>query len=250
MRMHPVRIALLLLAGLCLAGSARAAEIVIYEVKGTHDWSRGQVITTDTDLDVPAGAELRAVRTSGKRVVVRGPFRGRLALSPDAPEKSGLLAALVAPLVRAREAVTSALIRSAGLPAAEAPWVVDLTTGGAKCVRPGELPRLWQPAPEARTSVVLVAEGGNESRRRRERVSWPQGAELVPWPEQVPRVEGESYLVEVPALRITRTFTLAVAPAELEPGLPAAVWMMSRQCDAQALRLLSDLPVEASFGAP
>jgi len=217
------------------AASAWAAEAVVFRAHGTSAWRPGQKITATTVLDLPAGAEVRAVTEETKVLVVTGPFHGRLAGLRDGPA-SGLLAALQS-LLLARQGSIAALIRGE-TPAAIDPWVIDLTTGGPKCLRDVAGTRLWQPEPPEATSIFFTTKTG------RLLVPWPEHSETISWPADLPLAEGGSYQVEIPDRKLHRLFSTHFAPHPFDGPLPAAAWMLSNQCNAQALALLDTLPVE------
>ena len=193
---------------------------------------------------MPKGAQVKAVTEAEKVILIRGPFEGMIGDVTEDKEKNLLLRALAA-VLKAREALSSVITRGEDSVGISQPWMIDITTGGAKCVSGTDEAILWQPAPQRRTSVFLSA----TELGVRKRLLWPRDQSTVAWPTAVPIVEDVRYLVDLRGLKISRTFKLHIAHEPFRDTLSATTWMLSNDCDAQALLLLSDLPVEREVGS-
>ncbi len=112
--------------------------------------------------------------------------------------------------------------------------LVDIFQSGAACVPTPRGIRLWrEDAAEERTALLRHNPSGVTAR-----VTWPAGRNRADWPEALPALDGQTYLVQIEGSLRRAQVTLHVMPRSLGTVSHLAVWMAGRGCGRQALHLL------------
>lgn len=218
-------------------------EFVVVYVQGTTAWTRGQLLPRGIHLALPAEAELVVVGVDERLLKLRGPYEGQLGVAPPVTTKAGgdarpVTLRVLGSLLSSLTAVDAVIVRGHSSQAASDANVIDLTTGGDKCLLFSRQPLLWLP-PREKDSVLslrLISSDVGEL------IDWPAGVETLSWPANVPIVDATSYAASVPDADLLRVITLHLAPEDDVRPVARAIWMLLMHCNNQALDLLLSLP--------
>ena len=199
------------LPALLLAAAGASAEEAVLLASNAPGYAPGMVLAAGERIRLPEGASVTVLFRSGQMLRLSGPAETELDL-PATPRRDG---ALLAEALRLRgvDATVVGATRATG-PARQQPRaqdvVVDAQRSGTYCVGPADTVWLTRAA----------GPGGGISLRRRRAlrdVAWPQGAERVEWPADLPIEDGDRFEVLADgASQATLTFRAvpATAPSE------------------------------------
>ncbi len=196
---------------------------------------QGGLVGVGDRIDLPAGARVVLLSSSGEVVRLHGPVSRQLGPPPRKTwlEQVKLLAALLS-RERADQSVSMA-VRGWSGSAPPDPWVLDVTSSSAKCTFADRAANLWMPI--AKTDRRVSFESTTAGKRAA--LDWPAGVATLPWPRDVPLADGAVYRVELGRSQV-RAFKLFVAPRRLPPG-EAALLFAERECVDQLKPLLSHI---------
>ena len=143
MKVFLTRIAFTLAACL-LSGAAAAASLVVLDARGAG-LKAGMRMDSGTTLTLKEGERVTVIGPDGSSITRKGPFSGPvLATASTATDTKQALSALLA----TREVRSSAVgvVRS-GIATVKipAPWLIDVTRSGPRCLMQGEQPVWWRP---------------------------------------------------------------------------------------------------------
>ena len=185
-------VALSLLLG-SVSPAAQAAELVVVEASGVS-LEAGSSLDAAKTLKLPEGARVTLITEEGATIKLAGPFDG----VPTAAAAGGGqgIGASLGGLVASRAADTASLgaVRAGDVAAPlPAPWVVDATRAGDVCIATGSPVVLWRPKADKEASMALMP----ADRSWTAEAPWPMGAALLQLPEDVPFVDGGTFVVDM-----------------------------------------------------
>lgn len=227
---------LLALASLALAALPAAAKIdmVVMEARGVK-LQQGQVIDGSVNLTLNEGQQVSLMLQDGQVIKVKGPYDK--APAPGNGATADVKTALLSLVAQESQRERAGVIRGGpGLIVPPEPWVIDVSSGGLRCLQADSTITLWRP--DASSSVA--AEVAPNDRSWKANVTWEKGSDRLPLGHNVPVRRRTNYVVRIDGKDVT--ITLVSLPAALSNDAMRAAFMMENGCDAQAKALFSTLP--------
>lgn len=221
-----------------LSSAAFAADMVIV-ASTAPAFSAGQIIQHDTPLDIPAGSSITVIAQNGQSRTLTGPYSGAPGIGSGSGGKDGVVASLSGLFAGSgQESATLGVMRSIPpLPPSD-PWVVNIGRSGDHCVPAKGSVQFWR-AQADRTQILVLKHMGKP--RAKSQADWTQDAQILTWPEDVPRIDGGTYLARIKDGKTARKVTLHIAPDGLKSDVHSAAWMADQGCRRQAIILLSTI---------
>lgn len=231
---------LLILASLMLAALPAAAKIdmVVMEARGVK-LQQGQVIDGSVNLTLTDGQQVSLMMQDGRMIKVKGPFD-----KPPAPAEATATAnvqlALQLLVTQQSSRERAGVIRGGpGMVIPPEPWVVDVSSGGLRCLEADSTITLWRP--DASASVAL--EVAPNDRSWKADVTWEKGEDHLALPHNVPVRRRSPYVVRIDNKDVN--ITLVSLPTSLTNDAMKAAFMMENGCDAQAKALFRQAGIAA-----
>jgi len=218
-----------------LISVAQAADMVVIHSDEIQLFPRGQLLDSQTAINLPADANITVVFSSGGVQSISGPYQGRL--KDPLKNKGGdntLVMALAKFLIK-RETVR-------GIFQLEKIWLIDISTRKRNfCIAPSEGVILWRPESESYTASRLLIT--HKKTGQKARLMWPAHETRLPWPRYLPIIYGEIYTVALTTYSRTTSKELVLhqVPDSLPTNSHKVVWMVGRKCIPQANMLLAGL---------
>ena len=215
--------------------SVTAAPLIVVDARG-GGLKKGQKIDSAQPITLKEGERVTLISQEGKTITLRGKFSGLPMMGAGAATdpKQGLGA-----LVGTRNAQTETLgaVRSLGLSRAvplPQPWLIDVSTPGQRCLRPGQQPIWWRPEVGASQKFTLLP----IDQSWRVDFEWAAGQHGIPAPP-LAKFEGQTVFV----IRMGEReygITVHLVPTNLD-GSALASWMIQKGCMQQADALLRQM---------
>jgi hypothetical protein len=211
--------------------AALAAELVVVEATGVS-LEAGASLDAAKPLKLPEGAHVTLITEDGATIKLAGPFDGvPTAAAGGAQGVGAALGGLVAS--RAADTANLGAVRAGDVAAPlPAPWVVDATRAGDVCIMTGAPAVLWRPKAEAETVMALMP----ADRSWNAEAPWPKDAALLQLPEDVPFVDGGTFVVEMDGNR--SPLTVHIMPASVKSPKMVAAWLEAKGCARQRSALV------------
>ena len=221
-----------------MAFSAQAAELVVV-ASSAPTLKLGQVVNSDTPLDIPDGASVTVVSSSGKTVTLKGPHAGPAGIGGDKSGDTRLIASLSNLIAGSGKETTSlGVIRSVAPPAPPTdPWVINIGDSDDHCVPAKGPAKLWR-ANGKKARVLMLK---NLSDKTKATADWPAGTHTLIWPSRVTLSDGVQYLVRLKNSNTARKLIVHLVPDDFPSGAHRVAWMADKGCQKQAKRLLARL---------
>ncbi len=208
-----------------------AAELVVVEASGIS-LEAGTSLDAAKSLKLPEGARVTLITEDGATIKLVGPFDG---VPTAAAGGSGGIGASLGGLVASRGADTANLgaVRAGDVAAPlPAPWVVDATRAGDVCITTGSPVVLWRAKAEAESMMALMP----ADRSWNAEAPWPKDAALLQLPEDVPFVDGGTFVVEMDGN--SSALIVHIMPASVKAPKMVAAWLEAKGCARQRSALL------------
>jgi len=215
---------------------ASANDLVVVDARGI-DLKPGAKVPSNTVIKLGAGARLTLVTANGETIRLRGPFEDLPVR--DVNNTQGVVDSLRKMMVTPTSgALTPGVVRSGGdLIDLPAPWLIDVSRPGTRCILEGEPVMLWRPAKAAAAEPLSITpiDRGWEAKG-----SWPAGLDTVTMPATLPLTSGNTFKVEVG--QVEHPLMFQVVPKSLVNDKMRAAWMDEVGCSSQAVALAKSLP--------
>jgi hypothetical protein len=229
----------ILLIGL-FGSTIQAADMVVIHTKATQFYSAGQLLDSQTPVNLPVKAEITVVFASGNVKTITGPYEGKLGDSGLTPPADPRLVTALADFLR--EQNSSSLVRGTP-PAADNIWWVDISTNKRYyCVAPSNPVTLWRSDSQSQSASTLLIKRKATGETTQD--VWPANQSTLRWPTNLPLVYGDTYTVELQTRQGGATFKKLIVyqlPDNLPTDSHKVVWMVGRGCIPQANLLLASL---------
>jgi hypothetical protein len=225
-----------------VAVPAAAEDFVVIE-STTPQLAVGSMIAGGQAIALPANSRAVLAGDTGRTVSLAGPFSGPVAQGSAAGAGNGQLLTALAGLVRKKEADTSAV---GAVRAADVAWrqeaatsladvvAIDTGDGGEVCLYdPAKAELIRGPGETASRVNILNATSGAAAT-----LDWG-GARRLPWPQELPLEDGESYVFEQPGKPTAAVATVHVLPNEVPNDIARIAQLADVGCDGQARLLLA-----------
>lgn len=215
--------------------SVTAAPLIVVDAHG-GGLKKGQKIDSTQPITLKEGERVTLISQDGKTVTLRGKFSGLpMTGAGAATDQKQVLGALVG--TRNAQTGTLGAVRSFGLSRAVAlpePWLIDVSTPGERCLRPGQQPIWWRP--EVGTSQKFTLLPIDQSWRVD--FEWAAGQHAIPGPP-LAKFEGQTVFLIRTGER-EYGITVHLVPTNLD-GSALASWMIGKGCMPQAEALLRQM---------
>jgi len=229
MKARPLALASLMLAALPAAANI---DMVVMEARGVK-LQQGQVIDGSANLTLTDGQQVSLMMQDGRVIKVKGPFD-----KPPAPAEASATAnvqlALQLLVTQQSSRERAGVIRGgSGLVIPPDPWVVDVSSGGLRCLEADSEITLWRP--DASSGVTLQVAPNDRSWKAD--ATWAKGSDRLSLGHNVPVRRRTPYVVRIDDKDVN--ITLVSLPATLTNDAMRAAFMMDNGCDAQAKALFA-----------
>ena len=228
-----------LLALMAVAMPAYAkVDMVVMEARGVK-LQPGQVVDGTVALTLAEGQQVSLMTQDGKVVKLRGPYDKAPAPGEAATANVQLALQLLVTQESARE--RAGVIRGGpdGWVVPPDPWLVDVSTGGLRCLQADSAITLWRPDASGAQPVEMTP----NDRSWKANVEWQAGSDRLPLPHNVPVRRRTPYVVKLGGKEVI--VTLVSLPTTLTNDAMRASYMMENGCDAQAKALFAKSGVTA-----
>ena len=229
------------LLGIWLASTALAAELVVIE-STSPDHKIGDILDAGTDIVLGADTEIMLIAEDGLVISLAGPYVGPPG-GDETPDGAGALDAL-GRLVGYADTESGDIggvrgdAQSGDFLAREiddhrtSAWLLHTAITGPQCIMTGdEEPQYWREQSNAdeQLEVKRVTSGEMVT------IAWQAGDNTVAWPDALPLVTGEMYLLRRgDQLRSTNLLLRAVPAAVGDGGIAMVAFLAAEGCLAQA----------------
>jgi hypothetical protein len=216
---------------------AAASELVIVEAHGVS-LAPGATIDGTKPLKLELGQQVTLIGPSGDTIKLDGPYnQAPEAAGASSESENGVVSSLKT-LVATRDASTTTfgVVRGTTTIGPDDPWLIDSSTTGDRCLRPGDKPSLWRG--ESGKSAELQITPGDHSWRAN--ATWPAGANSIGI-SRLPMSDGLIYLIDLDGKESVLTFHYI--PDRLNTSAMRAAWMAYIGCSGQAAQLATQLSV-------
>ena len=241
------RVCAVLLA-ICLPSTTLAVELVVIE-STSPDYSVGEILEADVNIVLDENAEIVLIAEDGLVISLAGPHAG----PPGRDETRGVPGTLDAlgQLVGYAETEAGDIGGVRGDATGEdflaqdiddhrtSPWLLHSAITGPQCVRAGvAAPEYWreQNDAEERLEVKRVTSGETVS------IVWQAGDNSVAWPDTLPLLANEMYLLRRgDQLRSTNLLLREVPAAVGDGGVALVAFLAAKGCLSQARKEFEQL---------
>lgn len=237
--------------------TAQASSYVVVATGTGTEYAPGDMIEGDLSITLEKGNQLTLINSLGKKISVKGPFKGALDVYLNKPGEQGAasgsneaagvdvdLVQSLARLFKTRFVDTGSLgafrSLSAGNELSDA-WMLDSGKLGHFCSAKSKPIQLWRRPENTIKEVQIQLEGTNEKGATR----WEANAKSASWPAELPVNDGASYLVRTRGEDAIKRLVLHILPDDLPTRAHQAVWMAEQKCETQAVLLVVSADVEA-----
>ncbi len=219
---------------------ALAVNLIVLEARG-GSLKSGMSIDSSATLTLKEGERLTVIGPDGRSITLKGPLSGQpLSKSSVAADPRQALAALIS----TRDARTSSIgVVRAGAATAKlpAPWLIDVSRPGVRCLLEGEHPVWWRSDSAAGGGFTLFPMDRSWSAQ----FNWEAGQDRQAAPA-LSRYEGSNVFVIRQEER-EYAISLALVPSKLDNALILASWMLEKGCAQQADSLIERLRGELNI---
>lgn len=219
-----------------LSSAAWAQDLVIVN-STAPSLKPGQMVESDSPIEVPAGASVTLVSESGKILTLKGPRSGPPGMGGGGGGDANLLSSLSGLLsASGKETASLGTMRAVAPPMPpDDPWVINIGRSGDHCVPKGGPVTLWRAKSAKAVSLSLKS----LTDRSKSKAAWPAGASSLQWPAGMTIADGAKYLARLKGSRTASKLVLHLVPGDLPSDAHRAAWMAGKGCVKQARRLLA-----------
>lgn len=233
-------ICLLLAAGVSACQAASADHVVL--ISEASDYAVGDILAEPLTLRLDEGQRVVLLSDRGDVFDVSGPFEGE----PEGHQAENFnlrdaLAGLIdnPDRVQARLGSTRSFTSRIGATSGAPAWQLDPFRSGAQCAVAGRQPVFWRGDTEQALSLLLQRPGVDGGST----ISWRAGEAESPWPDEMPAIDGELYVVRREGYVDSTMFSLAlIPPGVLQETASSIAWLAANGCRRQAEMLMDSMP--------
>ena len=238
----------IVLLALCLPQVALAEELVVIESTST-DYPIGDILEADKNIVLGEGVEIMLIAEDGMIISLAGPYAGPPGRDemPDVSSAFDALGQLVGYAeteagdiggVRGDAGGDDFLRQETG-DHRTSPWLLHTAITGTQCVRADvEEPAYWREQDDAdeRLEIKRVTSGETVT------IAWQAGDNTIAWPETLPLLAEEMYLLRFgDQLRSINLLLREVPAAVGDGGVAMVAFLAARGCLSQARKELERL---------
>lgn len=226
---------------ICLPSLALAAELVVIESTSV-DYAAGEILDDEASIVLDQSAEVTLIAEDGTIIVLSGPYDGP-PKHDETRDASDALDAL-SQLVGKAEADAGDIGGIRGIDTDDdflaedvedhrtSPWLLHASITGAQCFKAdAQDSGYWreQSHSDERLQVKRIASGETVS------IPWPAGDNMLAWPDSLPLLAGEMYLLRLGEELRSTNLLLREIPAEVgNDGAALVAFLAAEGCISQA----------------
>jgi hypothetical protein len=229
--------------------SVYAADMVVIRATENAGYSKGQLLNNNAYVQLPEGAEMTVIFSSGEVLTVDSGFDGVLVdpvqakqLANTVDDSTPLVSSL-SDFLYEQASYEPPTTRKTGQERPSSAWQVDMSNRKRHyCVAPSKPVILWRPSNSSNTAGTLEIK--HTTSNERIKTVWPAHKTTLNWPKNLSVVYEDAYSVEVKNLtgqRFFKKLVLHEIPSDLPTKSHQVVWMVGRGCIPQANLLLASL---------
>ena len=210
-----------------------AAPLIVVDAHG-GSLKAGQKIDSTRPITLNEGERVTLIAPDGKMVTLRGKFSGLpMTATAAATNPKQALAALIANR-KAGTGRVGAVRGDSDFAPLPQPWLIDVSTPGERCLRPGQQPIWWRPKAAAAQKFTLLP----TDQSWRVDFEWAAGQNAIPAPP-LAKFEGQTMFV-IRMGEEEHDINVNLVPTNLD-GSALASWMLDTGCIQQADALLRQI---------
>lgn len=223
---------------LAVAGAGYPAELVVI-ASDEPSLKAGAVIDGSRPIKIPAGARVALISSTGKTIVLEGPYDG----TPDpsrAPAEGDLVESLSRLVTQEEQSSTAlAVARTVDKIPDGRPdlWGINIARAGSHCLRRDVPPFLWWDGARA-GAIVSLSDGADNTRHVR--IRWPSPKRHLAWPDALELTDGATYIARFRSGDEGERLLVLFMP-DLATDAHRVAWMAGHDCTGQALKVLNAL---------
>ncbi len=212
---------------LICTGVARAGDLLVLESTDPA-YVPGTVVAGGGDVTVAAGAAVTLLAEDGSMTRLDGPYQGAV---PGAAAGTGDLVSGLAAMMGEGDVDTQAFgaVRG-GEDGPDGLWTIDMAGSGDRCVDAAP-DGLWRDKAAAGRFRALAS-------RAEVPIAWSEPASAVPWPDDIPIVDGAEYAFVPDGGASLAHIIVHRVPAIFPTAAHLLRWLGEQGCGAQARALL------------
>lgn len=221
-------VAILVAFGFLAAADARAGDLLVLDSSDPAHVP-GTVVASGGDMTVAAGAAVTLLAEDGSMTRLDGPYQGAV---PGAAVGTGDLVSGLAAMMGEGDVDTQAFGAVRGGDEGPAgPWTIDLAGSGDRCVDAAP-EGLWRDKAAAGRFRALAS-------RAEVPIAWSEPASAVPWPDDIPIVDGAEYAFVPDGSASLAHIIVHRVPAIFPTAAHLLRWLAEQGCGPQARLLLA-----------
>ena len=238
----------IILLAICLSSAALATELVVIE-STSPDYTIGEILDAEINIVLEENTEIMLIAEDGLIISLEGPYVGA-PVRDETPAITGALDAL-GQLVGYAETEAGDIGGVRGDATGEgfltqevedhrtSPWLLHSAITGAQCVRADtEAPEYWRERNDTDESLEVKRVTSGETVT----VVWKAGKHTVAWPDTLPLLADEMYLLRFGnQLRSTNLLVREVPSAVGDGGVAMVAFLAAKGCFSQARKELEQL---------
>ena len=218
---------LVLVGGLMITSQPLAAPMIVVEARGAG-LRPGMRLDSAGTIDLKDGERVTLIGADGQAVTLRGTYAGVLTKSGGATQNPRLALAALISTRNDRASKVGSIRSGANAAPLPDPWLIDISRGGARCIREGQRPIWWRPDASGETKFAVYP----IDRSWRADFVWQKGQAQMAAPD-LAKLDGvKTFLIQVPGQ--DNAISLNVIPADVVDPLILSSWMLEKACVQQA----------------
>lgn len=216
------------IGGFLLSQSCLAAPMTVVEARG-GGLRPGMRVDGASRIQLKDGERVTLIGADGRAVTLRGVYAGVIAKSGGGGTQNprAALAALISTRNDRANQVGAVRAGASAAPLSD-PWLIDISRGGARCIREGERPVWWrsESAEQAAFTVYPI------DRSWRADFVWAAGQDRMVAPD-LAKLDGvKTFLIAVPGQ--DNAISINTIPKDVTDPLVLSSWMLEKACVQQA----------------
>lgn len=216
-----------LLGALMIASQSLAAPMIVVEARGAG-LRPGMRLDSAATIDLKDGERVTLIGADGQAVTLRGTYTGVLTKSAGSTQNPRLALAALISTRNDRASKVGSIRSGANAAPLPDPWLVDISRGGARCIREGQRPIWWRPDASEETKFTVYP----IDRSWRADFVWQKEQTKMAAPD-LAKLDGvKTFLIQIPGQ--DNAISLNVIPADVVDPLILSSWMLEKACVQQA----------------
>jgi hypothetical protein len=203
-----------------------AVPLIVVDAHGGN-LKAGQKIDSARPITLKEGERVTLIAPDGKTVTLRGKFSGLPMTGAGAATNAKQALAALSTTRNAQTGRVGAVRGDSDFAPLPQPWLIDVSTAGERCLRPGQRPIWWRPKAAAAQKLTLLP----IDQSWRADFEWAAGQHGIPAPPLM-KFEGETeFLIRMGEEE--HEINVNLVPTDLD-GSALVSWMVEKGCTQQA----------------